>query len=251
MPPPSIGPLIPSPKDDFGEAAKAAKKAAMLAAAVGAAVIVERRFPKTTGPVVRFVTGLETVPGKGIKIKPGFVAWAAPQPIGLTPPRFVGLPDIFGDPLNMYKTDKVKESYDRLQKEKAERDFAAIHRVITEAEPALRERPIAFVATAKRKVQLALEKLGPPEERILVITNKRSPVDERLFLTMMNASLDAELARRQEAHPELMAIDLRPPKKDGGSIGIVEESTTDSLINPVLLALGAIDAFFGANPADP
>ncbi len=251
MPKPNLGPFIPSPTDQFGEGAAAAKKVALVVGAVTAAQLLERRFPKTTGPLVHFLTGLETVAGKGIKIKPGFVAWAGPQPIGATPPSLTGLPDVTGHPLDLLDSGKIKESADKQQKERRERDELVISKSIVDALPALRERDIGFVAQVITKSRIRLAELGPaPTDRIVVSVGTKGPVDERLFTQLVLDAALAEVERRRDAgDPRLIPV-VRPPQKDGGATGY-NVPETDGRLDPILVALNALDAFMSLNPADP
>ena len=96
--PPNISPFLPKP-NELDEAAAAAKKLALFSAATAAAFYAAPYYPQTVGAITEFLTGLQIKANRGVVIKPSFGAMAAPQPIGLVPPRMYGLPPEMGHPV--------------------------------------------------------------------------------------------------------------------------------------------------------
>jgi hypothetical protein len=123
----NLGPLIPAPKSEYEERAAAIKKSAFYVVSYAAALSVARVFPKSTSKVVEVFTGLEIVPKKGIVLKPLALPLAMlPQPAGLVPPHLYRLPDVMGEPIDLYKIAKSDDPRKNLS-DRVDHDYEVRH----------------------------------------------------------------------------------------------------------------------------
>lgn len=246
-----IGPLLPKFDDDRSNN-KALKKAAQYLIGYSLAITIAKTVPKTAGPL-GFLTGLNLQPGKGITVKPLAVPLLyAPQPVGVVQPSVYGLPDVIGDPIEVFKLATTKNPdvafanrfNDDLQKQKLEK--LANEERSRRSTPAFQRELFADLAEGR------LPRVPRPAD----VLNVKIGLDGLPFVpppgldTRPGVSVVGLLADRVEAIAGLLgAAEVVPGRV--GSIPVIEPAQGENGTAQVIENLQRLDRFGRLNPPDP
>lgn len=239
--PPNLSPFIPFP-ENLDEAKSALKKATLITGAGVAAITIARKFPKSTGIATAALTGFEIVPGKGIKIVPtGAILFAAPQPVGLVPPRVYGLlpesasPKFYAQAVGLFGgRTAVRRKIEKRESEEVARDLVIMQR--------------------------NLEHDFTDAQVISFLKNARSgDIRTFHFLPESNATHKNFLIRIGELEAERRGLipktsfpdDVVFPRRDGGAIGVHFADVVGNEIGELAGAILFADELNRLNPPDP
>lgn len=242
--PPSLAPLLPSPDDS--ELRKIVKKASLAAAALGVAVKIAPVAPKTVSGITHFLTGFEIVPGKGLKLTPGVMLWAAPPPIGIMPARVYGMPpeadDIWfwvrGVPSRSGAAQNQQQIRDRMARE-TEADLTQYLSVLPGRTDAALLNDLDQLSKADAYTPALQQRRKAAAEEAL----RRGLITQAPAVERSPISAAADLAA---ASPSGQVA----PARAGGVTGIKDPVLASSL-GLIVATITGIDQFFAANPPDP